>query len=125
MKHNERDKKLAKIGLGSTGYFDETEQVCIRISLTKGSKKSFNATVKGLKFILPYLKPIGNKIPIDIFEETLSEHGVYKLKVDKDMKKSVLTKTCYSMEMWVEKFNTIEEAVLYIQQNHWYDEEGR
>ena len=67
--------------------------------LTKGDEDSYNETVSALKLLLPYYKPLperDNMIHVGIFEDTLSEGGVYYLLITPDLKRFDLMLTRWS-----------------------------
>lgn len=110
------EEKLRSLGLRfSSGYVD-TGQYGVEVALTYGSKKSYEKTLAGLKFILPYLKPCDDgKVRIEVFEHTLCQHGSYCLAISK--KKIELYRSS-----WVkESFKTLEDAIRYVQVHHWYE----
>jgi len=114
-------KALADIGLGSDGEFLATKQRGIKVSLNYQDTKQVEATLSGLKTIVPFLKPINNVIAISIFEHTLSEFGVYHLILASKGQKCKITKITYGREEELSKFNTWKEALTYISKRLWYE----
>lgn len=113
------NQELSKIGLMANGYFPETKQRAIRISLIKGDKQSYEKTIKGLTIILPFIKPRedGSKY-ISILEHTCSEHGRFELSV-KDNKYTIQI-TSYSRTNVIKECDKLEDAISTIQENIWY-----
>lgn len=112
---------LSKFGLSAEGYFPDTGQRCIQLSLKKGSKESLQKTYDGIQLVLPYLKPVrdGN-IYIDIFESTLSSRGIYTLIIKKD--KFEVEKTTYGHPEIIYSNKDLKKVLEYIQKHHYYDE---
>jgi hypothetical protein len=111
---------LSKFDLSAEGYFPDTGQRCIQISLEKDSKESLQKTYYGLKLLLPYLKPVkdGN-IYVDIFESTLSRFGIYTLIIKKE-KFEVEKTTCGHPET-IYSNKDLKKVLEYIQKHHYYE----
>lgn len=106
-------------GLQTSGYFPETEQVAVRVSMTHGDEQQLREVNKALSFLLPYLKPQKDgAVHLGVFESTLSAHGVYTLKVKGD--KVVLSKRTYGTEWDLKTFVELEDALEYVQKHHYY-----
>lgn len=113
-----RNKKIESLGLMSSGYYPEINQVSIKICLTKNDEESYKKTMAGLKVILPFIIPQNGIKRIAIFENTLSEGGIFSLEISETE-----IKLCFCRgrrEETLKSFQTLEEAVKYIQENHWY-----
>lgn len=119
-KYQWRQKFFRDLGFLCDGYYPTTMQNGISIKLKKGCQKSFSETVYGLKIFIPHIKP---QVPqgkiIKIFEHTLSENGVYQLIINDS--KFAIVKTTFGRQRDVAVFPTLEEAVKYIQDKHWYE----
>lgn len=118
------DKTLREFWMSSSGYRLATMQRVVRISLYKHHTESaarLQKTLEGLQKILPYVKPIDGWKIINIFESTLSEHGVFDLHVGE--KTCELRKTVYGSERVVFKADSLLEMLEYIQKHHAYDSE--
>lgn len=115
-------------GLQTSGYFPNLQQRCVHIGLYKGAPELTAKVAAGLKEILPALKTqtydVGDDevegVLFDIFEEFLSEHGIFRLVVSKDSGKSYITKTTYGTVRLVKDFPTLDEALKYIENNLYY-----
>ena len=118
-----RFESLRKIGLGSSGYVLDTNQAMIQITVSREDKKYNQKIVKGLKKILPYIKPIKNEkgIPIDIFEHTLSQDGIYEVSINKETQKCRLTVTICGRTKEIKRFKTIKDMVDYLAIYHYYE----
>lgn len=117
-------KQLANLGLRASGYYPDTKQRAIQISLIKGDPNSLKSIKKGLKIILPYVKELKTgdlaryKV-ISIFEHTLSEDGCYTLIFrGKEIK---LHRIRYHHPEVLNSFPNIDEALKYIQDVHYYE----
>jgi hypothetical protein len=120
--HKYREEVLNKIGLRSSGYYQEINQTCVQVMLYRNKPDSLKKTLSGLKKVLPYLKSVKDGfVRVDIFEHTLSEGGVYDLWIDKEEKKYQIRKTTYGREEILKEFNDLKKALEYIQEHHYYE----
>lgn len=118
-----RDKKLSKLGISSNGFYPEIKQTALRVSLIRGDKTSYLKTVKALKTILPYLRPLpedGVK-HVQIFEGNLASRGVYEMLIRGNAGSIIIQRTVYSQLEIIKKFKSLESAVKYIQENLYYE----
>jgi len=124
VRYNFMDKTLRKIGLGHSGYFPNTDQTCIQISLGKDNPQSLKKTMAGLKKVLPYLKPalVNNFVLVDIFEHTLSEFGKYQLCINRDKNIYQIRKISWGHETTEKQYDNLKNALEYIQKEHWYSD---
>jgi chromosome segregation ATPase len=120
-KYTARKEALEKIGLGSSGFFHAIQQVQVRVCLIKGDPKSLKQNLTGLKKILKYLKPVDDMIHIDIFERTLSEYGVFSLRITPDLTKFQIVQTTYGRDEVLHTYKTLEKAMEKIQDKYYYD----
>jgi len=127
--YDQYNKELRRRGLIGGGYFPETGQRCIKISLIKNSEDSYDNTIRALLEILPFVKPLTKETDagykyIGILESTISEHGVYFFLIDDEKNKVEykLMKTIYGRTSELKKFNSLSKAIKYVQENHWYSE---
>lgn len=120
-----REEKLRKLNLSSSCYHPEIEQVIVRVSLVKGDPKSLELTLKGLKRIIPYIKPLRDGYKhIGIFEHDLAEHGVYELKVDEDKSTNdacEIVVTRHGRLSSVMCSYSLKKVLEYIQQHLYYE----
>jgi hypothetical protein len=119
-KYHLREIKLRELDLRSHGIFADIEQVQIEISLIKNDKKSLPDTMKGLKKILKYIKPVEGFKRIDINEYNLSAGGIYELLIDDDKDVYNIQLTRYHRSEIVKEFNNLKEALVEIQDNYYY-----
>lgn len=110
-----------------SGYLPETYQSAIQLSCYKN--EPLEDHLADVRLWLPHCKPFTYKdkkgesrpgVHVGIFERTLSEHGVYDLRVwsETDMD---LGKTTYGRYQVLQHFTSLEEAVAYIQKHHYYE----
>lgn len=121
---------MAEYGFYPGGYWDTTNQRAVRVMFKKQDCDENRKQIKGLKLLLPYILPIpegkdeqdtilvGCK-PVDIFEHTLAEDGVYKFYV-RPNNTVILSFTRYHRTTYTE-IGDFDTAMKYIQQHHWYD----
>jgi hypothetical protein len=91
------------------------------VCLIKGDPKSLKQNLTGLKKILKYLKPVDDMIHIDIFERTLSEYGVFSLRITPDLTKFQIVQTTYGRDEVLHTYKTLEKAMEKIQDKYYYD----
>jgi len=116
-----RDQQINKIGLTSSGYISEIQQVQIRVMLSNGDLKKLKQTKKALEKVLPYIKFVKNEYKrIGIMERSCSASGVYELLVSKGMQYLVI-KTAYGREEKLKRYNTLDEALQYIHDYIYYN----
>lgn len=126
-----KEKYLKSLGLEcGSGYWIETNQSVIRISLLRNDNDKTQKVYKGILEILPYIKPLktGRKL-IDIFEHTLSLYDSYYLEIDEHQNYSVTTgrmirsKSNVSIkERTIFDSKDLLETLKYIQLFHYYEE---
>ena len=127
--YNKYTKELTSRLLWYGGSLIPTNQRCIKVMLTKGDKISYNKTLKALKEILPFVKPMpdgdvaGYKF-VDIFERTLSANGTYYILMNEINNVYKLMFSRYRNIEELKKFKTLEELILYVQNNHPYKTKG-
>lgn len=121
---------LTEYGLCHGGYWAATNQRAVKVRFKKQDCDKNRKQIEGLKLLLPYILPIPevkdekDKIlvgckPVDIFEHTLSEGGVYQFYVRPD-NTVILSFTRYYRTTYTE-IGDFDAAMKYIQQHHWYD----
>jgi hypothetical protein len=122
-KYHLREEKLRKMNLTSTGFYDETGQVCIKISLIKNEPTSLPDTLKGLRGILKRIKPLEDGFKhVSIFEHTLSRDGIYTLLIDEAKEKYVIQLTQYRRDEVISEHKTLRAAVKEIQDKYYYED---
>lgn len=123
-KYNE---ELYKRGLHSGGYLPDTGQRCITVCLTRDDTHSLSRTIHALNEILPYIKPMVKEYTgykyIGVFENTLSQYGVYFLLIHEKDDVFKLMQTVYSRTSELKRFTSLKELIKYVQKNYWYSEE--
>lgn len=99
-----------------------------QIKMYKNSKESFEKTLKGLQEVLPHLKVDDRKDhaakSIQIFERSLSQYGVYCFLAfgENAPFPFAVEKTVYSRPKIEKEFSSLEDAVSYIQEHHYYED---
>jgi len=124
-KYHLREQKLRELNLRSSGYFRQTNQVQIQIALIKNDKESLPATLKGLKKMLKYIKPVEGYKRIDIMESTLSEHGVWELHIDEEKSEYLIHLTRYHRPEVVHKCDNLKTALEKIQHDYYYEDKDK
>lgn len=117
-RYKRRGEWLAKIGLESSGYNPKTEQIALRICLYKNDDEETQRQHDSLMKVMPYLKPSKDGIYIGIFENTLSEYGIYDLKVGDGQCKLEFTR--YGSTSTLKTFDTLLDAMKFVQEEHYY-----
>lgn len=109
--------------LWAGGQFVENNQRVISLKFDRNDQTQVAKAVKVLTQIIPACKPLdvdGKKtIIFEIFEHTLGEFGAYALHLDvaHNLKPSLVRR--YSRPV---QFETLESALKYIQQTHYYSD---
>lgn len=111
--------QFASIGLGCEGYWADTNDRNVRIKMTKGSKESFDITKRAIELIAPLLTEKDGMVRFSIFEHSLSASGIYLLWVAKDLGHAKVT-----LNRWDRFEGTLDEVLMRIQRDHYYDEVG-
>lgn len=121
-KYDLRRKVLSQWNLDTDGYFLETGQSTIQITLYRRDDETLHATYYGIKKLLHIIKPLQDgKKHFKIFERTLSANGIYDLTIEKNEFQVIRTR--YGRETVVYKSDNLMAALKYIQQNHFYEGE--
>lgn len=112
----------------SSGYYPNTNQGAVKIKISTEKPDSLIKNLLGIRTLLPHIIPMPAKdytghserlkgfAVFGIFEHTAGEGGSVQLCLKPDLSE---IKLCYRNDE--KKFPSLEEAMLYIQQNHWYD----
>lgn len=93
-----------------------------RISLNTDS--NIDAAEEEMNWALPKLAkayPTWNPVRLDVFEHTLSEHGIYFMEWDQK-KTFRLMKCAYHQEEELQKFTDLRVMLEYIAKNHYYQD---
>ena len=123
MKHyNECQRFFQELGLWVSGYYPYSEQKSLQVMLYKGAQDNLDNTFESINLVLPFIKPINDEGErrFKLFEHTLSEHGIYDLKVDKEGVWA-LNKTTYGREKVEKTFENLYDALKYCQKHHYYE----
>lgn len=128
-RHNAATEKLSAIGLLHSGYNPTTMQRCVSIRLNKYDENSVKNTEVGLNIILPHIKKTRlNGIDcevkgLDIFEPTLSQFRSYTILINEDAEYYSIGSYHYGSFTVDKTCKTLHEFLMYLQQNHGWDEE--
>jgi hypothetical protein len=118
-----------RFGMMVSGYWSDTRELCLKVCVDRRLPDSKSKVVEGVKFFAPLLAPHTEDREPDeaayvwfgIHEHTLSQYGVYRLEVLPDLSKARLSSTVYMRYSVVEEFTSVEAAVDYIDEHHWWD----
>ena len=119
-RYKARQKYWNDKGWWQSGYFHEIQQVNLRLMLYKGDTANLEKTIKNVEEVLPFLKPLGGKKRLDVFEHTLSENGSWTVEIDDESFDLVLHR--YHRRSVEKQFKTLRELIVYIQENHYYSD---
>ena len=121
-RYNECWNFFQEMGLQVRGYYPFSEQRAIEIMLYKGVQDNLDKTFEAISLVLPFIKPINDKGErrFKLFEHTLSEWGIYDLRVDKEGV-WILNKTTYGREKVEKTFENLYDALKYCQKHHYYE----
>jgi hypothetical protein len=121
VRYKAADNALRKIGLYASGYWEETNQRCIQISLYRDDKEHANKVMESVQVLLPYLKArSGGFKQFSITDESLSEHGSYSLQVWPD--RYEVEKMYYYNSKTVYSSPNIEDVFDYIRKELYYNQ---
>ena len=123
-RYNECLNFFQEMGLLVGGYYPFSEQKAIEIMLYKGVQDNLDKTFEAISLVLPFIKPINDKGErrFKLFEHTLSEWGIYDLRLDK-VGTWTLNKTTYGRKNVEETFENLYDALKYCQKHHYYSED--
>jgi hypothetical protein len=112
-----------------SGYYPDTMEGVVKVTVER-TAESERKNVEGVKFFAALMTPHEPQPPLPkdgpkrilfgVFENSCSEHGVYQLSMLPDLRDITLTITRYHRTSDVAKFKTVEEAIHYIREHHWY-----
>ncbi|KGM36184.1 hypothetical protein P409_00620 [Inquilinus limosus MP06] len=115
--YKELQRVLAEHHCMSSGYDTRTNQTVVKV---RPPRRDPAALEKCLQFLIEQVVPILASDPkeIGIFENTLSESGVYSLVVHDQSVDLVLTR--WRRPTTLETFPDLRTALTYIQEHHYY-----
>lgn len=121
--YKELKQQLAKFGMDTGSYNSETDQMVVKISLKFNDADGLKLIHDGLNEVIPHIIPsFGYKL-IDIIEYTLSEHGVYHLRVyEEGHNQFKLMITRWHRESVVYESDNLMDVLAYIQKHHHRDD---
>lgn len=116
-----------RFSMNAEGYWGDTRDAAFQVKVLEGDPDSARMNVEGIVFLTPMLKPHADGfVWFGIFEYTLSEHGIYRLKVSPDLSDAMIIRATGSYEREVARFtcsspgSAVVQAVEYIAQHHSY-----
>jgi len=118
-----------RFSMHHSGYYPETMEAALSVMVERNDESERKA-VEGVKFFASIVEPFTperslkedepKRVYFGVFENSLSEHGVYRLNLLPDLQDITLCITVYSRESEVAKFKSVENAIRYIREHHWY-----
>ena len=113
---------LDELGLESAGYYQETQQRCVRIRLFRHKPEQPAQIAKSLAILLPHLIPVRDDwCWISISDHRLSENGSYSLWLKKDGCTARCVHTRYGRETILVEADNLLSVLQYVQANCYYD----
>ncbi len=107
-------------GVNQMGMWSGTQQSCISLRLKEDSAESLQKNIQCVRDLEAYVEPLDDGFKhFSIFESSCSEDGSYNLLIGEDGVAHVEVSRYYSTTKLFT--GTIEEAVAYIQKNHYYE----
>ncbi len=101
-----------------------TNQRVLTLCLYKNHPEDEELATQKIIDIIPYLLPVENgKVFIGIFENSLSQHGSYHLQINPEAPYAAeVTMTRYGRKSVVKEFPELKDAISFIRENLWYEE---
>lgn len=116
-KYKARDELLREFGFHSFGVWPDTNQSIVSIALTYRDENNFKKVITGINTLLPYIIPAEERKRFQISRMQCDEYTTYELHVYEDRTEVV---EC-GYRRYTEFKGTLENALKYIQENHYYD----
>lgn len=118
-----------RFGMFHSGFYPDTNEAAVKIMVER-TDESERKNVEGVKFFASIYTPHEPQPPLPkdgpkqiffgVFENSCAHHGSYRLDMTPDLQDIALSTTKYHRTSIVEKFKTVEEAIHYIREHHWY-----
>lgn len=104
------------------GRWEDTNETSIALKVER-NEESNAKNLAGVKFFTGILSPHEDGLVwFKIFENSLSRHGIYTLRVKKDLSYLALTFERYHRLETIKTFSSAEAAIQYISLSHYYGE---
>lgn len=116
--HRRVEKELSeRFDMHRSGYWVDTLEVNFEVKV-EHKTESVEKNVAGVKFLTPFLTPHeeDGRIWFGVFENSLSANGSFTLRALPDLSKLWL----HRRFMRDVEFDSVEEAIQYIHDYHWY-----
>ena len=123
-KYNKMQEMIGKLrkqynlnysGLTNGGYWVDTDQIALKISLVYNDTENTKNIIKALEVVLPYIKPLKDGYKrIDIFDHNLSLYANYYMLINEEGQTKILSSSGNDY-----KWDTLENTMEYIQQSLW------
>ena len=107
-----------------SGVYCDTNQRAVKLKFCKENEDEIDVAYNFIKDVAPYYMATdkNNNISFSLFEETLSEYGIYRLDVNKsNIENSSLCITSHYTDRKIKDFTSLKEALGYIQQHYYYN----
>lgn len=101
-----------------------TNQRVLTLCLYKNHPEDDELVTHKIIEVIPYLIPVEDgKVFISIFENSLSQHGSYHLQINPASPFAAeITMTRYGRKSVVKEFPELKDAISFIRENLWYEE---
>lgn len=101
-----------------------TNQRVLTLCLYKNHPEDEELATQKIIDVIPYLIPVEDgKVFFGIFENSLSQDGSYHLQINPETPYSAqIVKTRYGRKSVVQKFPELKDAISFIRENLWYEE---
>lgn len=116
------NQALADLGLSGSGYYPETMQRAVRITMHQHQAGQVELLGASLKLVMPHIKPMNDGYGyVGIFERSLSEFGSYLLRFLPDQSTFECIRRRYGSVSVLKTSSDLYEVLAYIQANHYYE----
>lgn len=121
--HKPREIAISALGLFPTGRWTDTGQPVAKVMIRAGRlEQSLKQTREAVEILTPFYTPHADGyVWFGIFEHSLSEHGIYVLKVLPDLSEVKIEITRYHRTSVVRTAVSLDEALQFIGKNLYYD----
>ncbi len=107
------------VGLEAEGYYPDTMQNALSLCMAKDDLAGLETTIAGIHAVLPHIRPDKEGYArFGVMESTFNSHGSWTLRVASGSGQCILSRNRWDHV----EFSGIENAVAYVQQNHWREE---
>lgn len=107
-----------------SGYWNDTMEGNFQVKVER-TDESERKSIAGVRFFAPVLKPHEDGyVWFGVFEHSLSRYETLCLKVKPDLSDIRLEALRSTHQALKATFKTVEEAIKYIREHHWYGDRG-